>query len=103
MLRRRIAAGMIAVAAGVGLLAGCGTPKVAQDKVEDQISTQLGKKIGHEPDKVSCPGDLTGEKGKSMECTLTDKGTEYGVTVNVTSVDGKKVKFSIKVDDQAKS
>lgn len=103
MLRLRVSAGIIAVLAAVGLLAGCGTPKVDQDKVEKQVSSQLGKQIGHEPDDVSCPGDLTGKKGKTMRCTLKDKDTKYGVTVKVTSVKGKHVKFSIKVDDKPKS
>lgn len=103
MPKARFRAGVVPVLAGVLLVAGCGTPKVAQDKVEDQIGSQLGKQIGHKPDKVSCPDDLTGKKGKTMKCTLTDKGTKYGVTVKVTSVEGKKVKFDINVDKQPKS
>lgn len=76
-----------------------GTKTVDKDKVAEQVSQQLGQQIGREPDSVECPDDLEGKEGATLRCTLTDGGQTYGVDVVVTSVEGKDVKFSIKVDD----
>lgn len=35
-----------------------------------------------------------------MRCTLTAEDTTYGVTITITSVDGDKANFDIKVDDK---
>jgi uncharacterized protein DUF4333 len=81
-------------------LAGCGdsTPTVKQGKVEDKISQQLEAQVGQKPDDISCPGDLKGEVGEKMRCTLTAGTDKLGVTVKVTKVDGKKVNFDFEVD-----
>ena len=94
-------AALVALAA----LAGCGdsTPTVEQSKVEDTISSQLEAKVGTAPDDVSCPDDLEGKKGTTMRCTLTAGDDELGVTVTVTSVEGKQVNFDAEVDEMGES
>ncbi|QDP97158.1 DUF4333 domain-containing protein [Microlunatus elymi] len=89
------------LAAATLLLSACGTLTVSQADVENQISTQLQKQVGQKPDDVTCPGDLQGKVGTTMRCTLTAGDSKYGVNVKVTSVEGNKVLFNIKVDDQA--
>jgi hypothetical protein len=71
------------------------TPTVAQADVEQSVSTELGEQAGREPEEISCPGDLEGEVGTEMTCTLRDSGEEYDVTVTVTEVDGTRVDFDI--------
>jgi hypothetical protein len=73
---------------------------VAKADVEKEISDQLKAKVGVAPKKVTCPGDLGAKVGTEMRCTLTaDDGTAYGLTVSVTTVNGKAVDFDINVDD----
>lgn len=93
---------LLLAVAGATLVTGCSsTPSVSQSQVEDKISTQLEAQVGQKPDSVDCPGDLEGEVGKTMDCTLTAGSDELGVSVKVTKVDGKKVDFDFQVDDQA--
>lgn len=83
-------------------LAGCSSSvTVEQSEVEEQISAELEEQVGQAPDDISCPGDLEGEEGETMECTLTAGEDELGVQVEVTSVDGDDVRFDIQVDEQA--
>lgn len=90
-----------ALAALALLLTGCSqTVSVQQDDLEKELSQQLEATVGQAPDKVECPGDLEGKEGTEMRCTLTAGSDELGMTVTVTSVDGKDVKFDFEVDDQ---
>ncbi|MCV7255199.1 DUF4333 domain-containing protein [Mycolicibacterium fluoranthenivorans] len=75
---------------------------VDKDAVAEQISEQLTQQVGRAPESVTCPSDLKGDKGATLQCELTDSGETYGVTVTVTSVKGGDVKFDFKVDDQPK-
>lgn len=75
---------------------------VDREAVAEQISEQLTKQVGRAPESVTCPSDLKGDKGETLQCELTDSGETYGVTVTVTSVKGGDVKFDFKVDDQPK-
>ncbi len=70
--------------------------------VAEQITEQLTQQVGRAPESVTCPSDLKGDKGETLQCELTDSGETYGVTVTVTSVQGGDVKFDFKVDDQPK-
>jgi ABC-type glycerol-3-phosphate transport system substrate-binding protein len=73
---------------------------VSKRDVAKEISTQLEQQVGRAPESVTCPDDLPGEIGTSIRCELDDSGQTFGVTVTVTDVQGKNVKFDIKVDDQ---
>jgi hypothetical protein len=86
-------------------LAGCGssTPTVDKSKLEDEISKKLEAQVGTAPDDISCPDDLEGKKGTKMRCTLTAGEDKLGVTVTVTSVDGKQVNFDAEVDEMGES
>lgn len=91
---------LAAVAAVILVLSGCGTMKVSQAQLEEQIKTQLTAQVGQAPDSIECPGDLEGKVGATQRCVLTADGTKLGVTATVTSVEGNNVKFDIKVDQQ---
>lgn len=76
---------------------------VDKDDVAKQISDQLAQQVGEKPEKVSCPDNLKGTKGATLDCELTDQGKTYGVKVTVTDVQGAgDVLFDFKVDDQPK-
>lgn len=99
MTARPVAA--TALAALALLLAGCSqSVTVGQAELEKEVSAQLEQTVGQAPDAVDCPGDLDGEVGAEMRCTLTAGEDELGLTVTVTSVEGKDVQFDIAVDDQ---
>lgn len=74
-------------------------PQVAQSDVETQVADSLEAQVGQRPDSIDCPGDLAGEIGHEMRCTLTDGADQYGLTVTVTEAEGTRVDFDIVVDD----
>lgn len=100
MKRSRILATVASLVA-LAALAGCSdsTPTVRQAKLEEKISKDLLEEVGQEPDDISCPGDLRGEVGETMRCTLTAAEDELGVSVRVTEVDGTNVKYVFEVDE----
>ncbi|SLC92718.1 Uncharacterised protein [Mycobacteroides abscessus subsp. massiliense] len=50
---------------------------------------------------MSCDGPLKGEKGATQRCAVIDgEGKTIGVTVTATGVEGTKISFNWKVDDQ---
>lgn len=87
--------------AAMALLAACsgsvevGSKSVDASDVEDQISAQANQT----PEDVSCPDDLEATKGATLTCTATFDGTDYEVTVTVTSAVDGNVKFSIEQGD----
>ncbi|MFI5624417.1 DUF4333 domain-containing protein [Nocardioides sp. NPDC051685] len=99
MFRRTAPACIFAAILALGV-SGCGGVAVSQEKVEKTISDQLEAQVGQKPDKIECPGDLSGKVGETMKCTLTAGADELGVNVKVTEVDGTDVKFDIQVDGQ---
>ena len=95
----------LAVGAATGaalFLAACGSGAVPAADVAQSIREQLASEFGYPIDEVpdvTCPGDLPVEVDASIRCTLSDLDGDYGVTVTVTSVDGGKAFYRIKVDD----
>ena len=82
---------LVIVAAPLLALTGCSfTQSIDQSEVETQIADSLEAQVGQHPDSVECPGDLDGEVGATMRCTLTAGDTKFGVGVEVTNVEGKK-------------
>ena len=63
------------------------------------MATTLARQLKQPVPKVTCPGDLTGKVGTVMYCTLTPQGStvSYPVKVQVDSISGTKVNFSIVV------
>jgi hypothetical protein len=73
------------------LVMAFGTVTVTDDQVEAQIAQQFGLT----PSQVSCPTSLEGTVGAQMTCTATEGGTPTPVLVEVTSVDGTTVNFTM--------
>ncbi|MBD2893919.1 DUF4333 domain-containing protein [Actinomadura nitritigenes] len=91
-----VLAGGLALAA-----AGCQVEKtVGSGTVEKQIDAKFGpmyQAAGLGPAKASCPGDLKGKVGTTLDCTVRDgKGGSHRLTVTVTSVKGSEVHFSMR-------
>ncbi|MEU9201015.1 DUF4333 domain-containing protein [Streptomyces sp. NPDC048332] len=97
----RAAGALLAVAFAAGCSASVGSKEVKKDEVAKQASAALGKKVGREPDDVTCEDDLKAEVGASIRCELTDGGKKQGMTATVKSVDGDKVNLDFKVDEAA--
>lgn len=86
---------IIALAATLLLLAGCGQKQVDSDQLEEQVASRLTKTLGGQPDEVDCPEALPAKKGEKVECTLAAKDVEYSLALTATAVDGSDVKFDI--------
>ena len=71
---------------------------VPADDVENQIVSQLPT-IGRSVDSASCVDDLPAVVGESIDCEFTDGADTYGVTVEVTSIEGTQVLFDIRPAD----
>ena len=84
-----------------GMVACSSTPMLMADTVATSAEDALEKQIGTRP-TITCPDDVEAKIGQKARCTLTagDDPTKYGVTVTVTSVDGKKATFDVEVDQQ---
>lgn len=74
---------------------------VAQADVEQHVADQLEAEVGQRPDAIDCPGDLAGEVGTEMTCTLTAGTDQLDVYLTVTEVlpDEQRVLFDINVQD----
>jgi Domain of unknown function (DUF4333) len=73
---------------------------VGKDEVASAIRRQVTQQVGQQPDSVTCPDNLKGVAGATLQCQLISGTDKYGVMVTVTSVDAGDVKFHFKVDDQ---
>lgn len=73
---------------------------VDRDQVASAIRRQVTQQVGRQPDSVTCPDNLKGVAGATLQCQLVSGTNKYGVMVTVTSVDAGDVKFHFKVDDQ---
>lgn len=102
----RVLAVIVTMAAGGWLVAGCsahvsigGTSTVPRHSVENTVATTLARQENQPVPKVTCPGDLNGKVDTVMYCSLTAQGatTVYPVKVQVDSISGTQVHFSIKV------
>ena len=99
----RAALGAVAVAVA---LVGCnasvsigGTPAVPRNSVQTEVATVVARHVNQPVPKVVCPGDLKAKIGTVMYCSLTAQGstTTYPVKVQVDSISGTQVHFSIQV------
>ena len=93
-----LAALLLAAACSVEVGAGR-VGSMPERQVEQQVMDRLSEKYGRAPDRIDCPGRLVGEVDRTMRCTLVDGDTRFGLTLTVTSVTGKRVRFDIQVDD----
>jgi hypothetical protein len=95
----------IAALAGVapllfGAVACSSETVVDKNDLAKEVNTQLASSVGHAPESVTCPDDVTAKVGAITTCKLSDSGQTYDVKVTITSVNGSDVKFDIKVDDK---
>jgi hypothetical protein len=92
----RASAEISALAALVLAGAGCSTEKVVDKKdVQNTVSSNLDKRLGQKPDSVSCPADLKGKVGATLDCQAKVGGVSFTVSLKVTSVDGDTVHYDV--------
>ena len=82
---RRLTAAVAALALPLAF-AACGDKKLDSADLESKLKDQLGADAGVQPKAVECPDDVTIEKGKKFDCTLTAPNDEK-VRVEVTLTD----------------
>ncbi len=97
-MRKLLAPALLGAALLTGLTAcefSAGGTDVSAADVEQQIEAKLGSQLGGVLG-ANCPGDLKGEIGATLTCTLvTQDGTSRTVNVTVTSVEGSQVNFDM--------
>ncbi|TDH20609.1 DUF4333 domain-containing protein [Mycobacteroides franklinii] len=72
-------------------------PKEQAAKIAAQrLDAQFGGKV----DSVICDGPLDATVGATQRCVMSEAGQKAGLTLTVTKVEGDKVDFRVKVDDQ---
>ena len=97
-----VAAGALLVGCSGSVSVGNSEPKLSSDKLATTVSEKLASTTGQPKPDITCPEDLVGKVGTTTRCTLTAKdGSTLGVSVKVTSVEGKQINFDIKADDTA--
>ncbi|UPK74233.1 DUF4333 domain-containing protein [Nocardioidaceae bacterium SCSIO 66511] len=80
---------------------GEGEGTIFADEVARQAEDALESKYGQRPE-ITCPDDLPGEVGATTRCVLGVAGdeTKYGLTAEVTAMDGPKFSLDFSVDDE---
>jgi hypothetical protein len=102
-MRISVIAGVAGAAALLFGSAACSSETVVDKAgLATEVSKQLSSTVGHAPESVTCPEDVTAKVGATTTCDLSDAGETYGVKVTITSVEGTDVKFDMKVDDKPK-
>lgn len=92
--------------AGTVVLTGCsGSIHFGHDRsidrflLADRVSDTLRHKTSAWPTSTRCDGSLSGEKGATQRCWITDReGVLWGVTTTVTSLDDQGIYFDVDVD-----
>jgi hypothetical protein len=95
---------VLALAIASAAAAGCGDDDgdtISRAEVEREAAAELAAITGQDEPNISCPDDLAEEVGATTECELTVEGddTAYPVFVEVTSVEGGTVSFSVEVGE----
>ena len=54
----------------------------------------LEERLGVRPDSITCDDDMVGEKGISIDCTVSIGADEQVYTLTVTDVDGESIDFN---------
>ncbi len=97
MFRKVLIGGGAAAMTAVLALSACSTSlTVSKSTVEEKIKSSLGPQISAPIESVSCPQDLKGEVGATMDCTMAVSGQDHTVRVTVTTVEGSNVNFDMK-------
>ena len=89
---------LVAVCALTGL-AACGTEKLSDTDVADDVRTKVLAPRGITGARIKCPAETEAKKDKKIRCTVTDKDKNKGsVTATVLDEDGKLGRHKADVD-----
>ena len=79
---------VLAAAAALALLAGCGEKRINSGDLEAKLRTQLGKSGEVDAKSADCPDEVKVEKGTKFDCTVVTPDGDR-VTVKVMLTDDK--------------
>lgn len=68
-------------------------PAIARDQVQDLLAKQWAADNGRPPERTDCRGDLQGQVGATLDCTVVAGGQSSDLTLTVTKVNGDAVEF----------
>ncbi|WP_203183262.1 DUF4333 domain-containing protein [Streptomyces pratensis] len=97
-----VAVGVLLTGCSASVSAGKSDPELSSDKPATSLAAKLAATTGRPKPDITCPEDLAGKAGTETRCTLTaDDGSTLGVTVTVTSVDGRQIHHDFQADQTA--
>lgn len=69
-------------------------PAIDRDEAQDLLAMQWAEDNGGRlPERTDCRGDLQGQVGATLDCTVVVDGQSSDLTLTVTKVDGDAVEF----------
>ncbi|TDZ83212.1 hypothetical protein DE4585_02007 [Mycobacteroides salmoniphilum] len=96
-----VLAGLLLSGCEANFSLGSSSPELAKAKLEQGLKDGIRDKTGVTLTSAACDGPLKGEKGATQRCAVVDgEGKTIGVTVTATDVQGSRISFNWKVDDQ---
>lgn len=79
-------------------ITGCSATLAAnRSQVEEAIAASLAPQLPSQIENVTCPGDLRGEIGATLQCTMVVNDREHKVDLTVTSIEETRVNFTVEV------
>lgn len=70
-------------------------PAVNAEQLQQAVATMVSQASGATVDSISCESGLTGTQGAQAHCDVTAAGTTLRRTVEVTTVDGLLMNFTV--------
>ena len=88
---------VISMLAALALGSAACSSKKAVDKndVANAVGSKISETIGHKPESVTCPQDLSASVGATLDCQVKDGGQTTTANVKVTSVEGDTTHYDI--------
>ena len=71
------------------------TPAIPKEQTEVLLRNRLGAKYGLPFESATCPGDLVGDSGATMDCVATSGGREETYTLVVSDIGKGSMNFEV--------
>ena len=69
-------------------------PVYTKNDIAKGLTDILEEQLGARPDSITCDDDMVGEKGNSIDCTVSMGADDQVYTLTVTGVDGDSIDFN---------
>jgi len=69
-------------------------PVLTKEEVASSLLDELQRQLGRRPDSAQCTGELEGEVGNTVDCTVVTGSGTAAFTLTVTNVTGGSINYS---------